>query len=457
MIRSMLALLLPSYVLSQVVAFENVNVIPMDRERVVERQTVVIRDGRIAQIGPAGKVAVPDGATKIAGTGKYLMPGLAEMHGHLPSPNSPRELVEHILFLYVANGVTTVRGMQGNPTALEHRSAVASGQLFGPRLYVAGPVFSGGSAKTPEAADKMVRDQKNAGYDLLKISEGVAPAVYDVIAKTANEVKIDFAGHVPNDVGVRRAIQVKQRSIDHLDNYLEALEADDSPVRSADAQTRARDLPFNVDERKIAELARLTRNAGVWNVPTMALWEIFHNGETGDTLRQKLPELRYMPRSTVEDWAKRKNAMLAPGAAPFMGFGVGSKVGDRVIELRRKMLKGLRDAGAKIALGTDSPQVFSVPGFSIHREMQLMVACGFTPFEVLQSGTRNVGEYFGILAETGTVEQGKRADLILLEANPLRDVSNVARRAGVVVKGRWIPEEEIKQRLEKLAAAAEKM
>jgi imidazolonepropionase-like amidohydrolase len=453
----MATLLVPSSVLSQVIAFENINVIPMDRDRVLERQTVIVRDGRVAQVGPAGKVTAPAGATKIAGSGKYLMPGLAEMHGHLPSPNSPRALVEHILFLYLANGVTTVRGMQGNPTALEHRSAIASGQLFGPRLYVAGPVFSGGSAKTVEIAQKMVRDQKEAGYDLLKISEGIAPIVYDAIVKAANEVKIDFAGHVPNDVGVRRAIQARQRSIDHLDNYLEALEADNSPVRNADAQTRARELPFHVDERKIPELARLTRDAGVWNVATMALWEIFHNSDTGDVLRKKLPELRYMPRTTVDDWVKRKNAMVAPNAGPFMGFAVGSKAGDRVIELRRKMLKGLHDAGAKVALGTDSPQVFSVPGFSLHREMQVMVACGFTPFEVLRSGTRDIGEYFGTLKETGTVEQGKRADLILLEGNPLQDISHVARRAGVVVNGRWLPEDEIKQRLEKLAAAAEKM
>ena len=141
-----------------------------------------------------------------------------------------------------------------------------------------------------------------------------------------------------------------------------------------------------------------------------------------------------------------------------MGLGVGGKTGARVIELRRKMLKGLRDAGAGIILGTDSPQTFSVPGFSIHREMQVMVAAaGLTPFEILQSGTRNVAVYFNTLVETGTVEQGKRADLVLLEANPLQDVANVARRSGVVVAGRWIPESEIQQRLEKLAAAAAKM
>jgi imidazolonepropionase-like amidohydrolase len=448
-----LALLPASF--GQVVAIENVNIIPMDRERVLERQTVVIDDGKIAQIGAS--VRVPAGAVRVDATGKFLIPGLAEMHGHLPSPDSTRELVEHILFLYVANGVTTVRGMLGNPAALDRRAAVASGQLLGPRLYVAGPAFSGGNTKTVEIAERMVREQKTAGYDLLKISEGVTPAVYDAIVRTANEVKIDFAGHVPNEVGVRRAIEVRQRSIDHLDNYLEALETESSPLRSADAQTRARELPFHVDERKISELAGLTRKAGVWNVPTMALWEIFHNGETGESLRAALPEVRYMPRTTVDEWVKRKNALLQPSSDIFMGFGVGSKTGAKVIELRRKMLKGLRDAGAKIALGTDSPQVFSVPGFSIHREMGVMVACGFTPFQVLQSGTRHVAEYFGTLSETGTVEQGKRADLILLEANPLKDISNAARVAGVVVAGRWLPSSEIQAHLQKLAAAAAKL
>jgi imidazolonepropionase-like amidohydrolase len=429
----------------------------MDRERVIEGQTVIVRGGRIAEIGPAAKLRAPEGATRVDASGKYLLPGLAEMHGHLPAPTSPPELVEHVLFLYVANGVTTVRGMQGNPAALEHRAAIASGRLLGPRLYVAGPPLSGGAAKTVEIAEKMVREQKTLGYDLLKIQEGLTPAVYNAIAKTAHEVKIDFAGHVPNDVGVRGAIAARQRSIDHLDNYIDAIEAEDSPARGGDAQARAQWVPFHIDERKIAEIAQLTRKAEVWNVPTMALWDVFHNGETGDALRKSHTEIRYMPRTTVDQWVQRKNAMLQPPNNVFMGFGVGGKTGARVMELRRKMLKGLRDAGAKIALGTDSPQVFSVPGFSIHREMAVMAEAGLTPFEVLQSGTRNVAEYFGTLSETGTVEAGKRADLLLLEANPLQSVSNVARRAGVMVNGRWFPEKEIQQRLETLAAAAAKM
>jgi imidazolonepropionase-like amidohydrolase len=441
---------------AQVIAFENVNVVPMDRERVLERQTVVLRDGRIAEIAPAGKIKAPAGAIRVPAAGKYLMPGLAEMHGHFPPPNSPPELVEQVLALYVANGVTTVRAMQGNPAALETRSAVAGRRLLGPRLYVAGTPLSGQSAKTVEAAERMVREQKAAGYDLLKIQEGLTRQVYDAVVRTARELKIPFGGHVPNEVGVRAALAARQTSIDHLDNYLEALEADDSPVRGADPQTRSRALALHLDERKIPALARATRDAGVWNVPTMALWEIFFNDQTGDDLRRALPEVRFMPATMVDQWTQRKNTMVRERSV-FMGLGAGSKSGERVIAVRKKMLKALHDAGAPIALGTDSPQVFSVPGFSIHRELAAMVECGLTPFHVLRTGTRNVAEYFGTLGETGTVEAGKRADLILLDANPLQNVAHIARRAGVVVNGRWIPESEIQALLEKIAAASAKM
>jgi imidazolonepropionase-like amidohydrolase len=437
-----------------VVAFENVNVIPMDRDRILRRQSVIVRDGRIAEIGAAGKVKVPSGALRVAGDGKYLMPGLAEMHGHLPGVGATSEVVESWFFLYVANGVTMVRGMIGDTVNLEQRASVAAGRLLGPTLYVAGPPFTGKSAPTVAAAEKMVRDEKAAGYDLLKLLDGgITREVYDAIAKTAREVNIPFAGHVPDLVGVEHAIESRQSTIEHLDHYLQALEADDSPIRNADPKTRAMELPFHLDERKMAKLARATRAAGVWNVPTMAVWDYFYSKDDGEALRQQMPELRYLSRSLVDQWVRGKDATLGK---PYMWFVPGSKSGDRVMEMRRKMLRALHDAGARVALGTDSPQSFSVPGFSIHREMPIMVECGFTPFEVLQSGTRAPAEYLGALAEFGTVAVGRRADLILLEANPLENVANVSRRAGVMVRGRWIPESEIQERLAKIAAAAAK-
>jgi imidazolonepropionase-like amidohydrolase len=445
MIRLILTPLTLGFTLAaQTVVFENVNVIPMDRERSLERQTVVVRDGRIAEVGPAARVQAPEGATRVDGTGKYLIPGLAEMHGHLPPAGTPREQVENILFLYIANGVTTVRGMLGGKEHLELRGEIAAGKTLGPTLYVAGPAFSGQSAPAPEAARKMVEEQKAAGFDHLKVQEGMSVESYDAMAAAARRVGIAFTGHVPNAVGVHRALDAGQKSIDHMDNYIDAVEADDSPVKNADAPTRARQLPLHLDERKIAPLAKKTRDRGVWIVPTMALWEIFNGQDTVESLRRR-PEIRYMPRQMVEQWSAAKQKMLA---------GLDAKAGALTIEFRKKMLRALHQAGAKIALGTDSPQTFSAPGFSIHREMPIMVECGMSPYEVLRSGTRNVAEYFGALKETGTIERGKRADLVLLEANPLADVANVARRAGVMARGRWLPESEIRARLERIAGAA---
>jgi imidazolonepropionase-like amidohydrolase len=322
---------------------------------------------------------------------------------------------------------------------------VASGKLFGPKLYVAGPPFNSRTVPTVEAAEKEVREQKAMGYDLLKILGGMDPEVYKAVARTAHELKIDFAGHVPSQVGVRGVLEASQRSIDHLDGYIASLELTAATSREE-------------EDRRIAELAQLTAAAGVWNVPTMYLWDVsFHNPETGDALRQRLTEVRYMPKSMVEEWVKSKTRRLRPPNDTPAGIGAFGQTGLRAMELRRKILKALRASNALITLGTDSPQTFSVPGFSIHRELNLMVDEGFTPFEAIETGTINVARYFGTTAETGTIATGKRADLILLNGNPLQNISNMEKRAGVMLNGHWLPESEIQQRLETIAAKAATM
>ncbi|HEV2764301.1 MAG TPA: hypothetical protein VGV38_15080, partial [Pyrinomonadaceae bacterium] len=235
---------------TQTVAFVGVNVVPMDRERVLENQTVVVRDGRIAEIGPAAKTKVPEGALRVEARGKYLMPGLAEMHGHLPHPNTPPAVADSLLLLFVANGVTTVRGMYGFPNHVALRERAARNEILAPTLYVAGPALSGQSVQSPSAADTLVREHKQAGYDLLKVHEGLSREAYDRIVATANEVKIPFGGHVADAVGLPHAIKSRQSSVEHMDGYLEALEADDSPIRNADPQTRAQKLLEHLDERK---------------------------------------------------------------------------------------------------------------------------------------------------------------------------------------------------------------
>ena len=425
------------------VAFVNVNVLPMDNERVLTDQTVVTSLGKISELGPASEIKVPRGATIVDGSEKYLIPGLAEMHAHLPRADTPAEEVDRILFLFLSNGVTTVRGMLGNASHLELRQQIADGTRLGPTIYAAGPAFRASDELTADAARQRVREQHQAGFDLLKILEGLSMDVYDAIADEATKVGIPFGGHVPNPVGLLHALAAGQGTIDHLDNFLDALEADDSPIKDADAATRGRELGLHADEEKIPALVAATKLADASVVPTMALWETF-NADVPAEHYAAFEELKYLPRETVDAWIesqKGRRERLNPEA------------GARVIEIRKKVLKALQDEGARIVFGTDAPQIFNVPGFSIHREISIMASAGLTPYEILASATKNAAEHFRAEA-FGRVKVGARADLMLLEANPLDDASNVSKRAGVMVRGQWLPEAEIQAELAELAETA---
>ena len=239
------------------VAFVNVNVVPMDANRVLADQTVVIRDGRIAALGASASTPAPAGATVVDGRGKYLMPGLAEMHGHVPAPTANPVFAEQVMFLYVASGVTTVRGMQGAAGQLDLRDRAVRQEIVGPMLYLAGPQFSGQTAPTPDAASARVRAQKQEGWDLLKVQVGMTVESYDAMARTAREIGIDFGGHVPVAVGVEHALAAGQKTFDHMDYFAETLGGD---------KTR-------VTDEAIAGLVAKVKAAGTWVVPTLYVWE----------------------------------------------------------------------------------------------------------------------------------------------------------------------------------------
>lgn len=421
-------------------AFTNVNVIPMDRERVLENQTVVIADGRITRMGPAASTQVPAGATTIDARGKYLMPGVAEMHGHIPGANV--EAAEDVLFLYVAAGATTVRGMQGHPAQLELRRRAQAGEIIAPRLWLAAPPLSGNNVPDAAAADRLVRQAKEAGFDLLKVHEGISAEAYAGIVKTAREVGLPWGGHVSQHVRVEGALRAQQSTIDHIDDYIDALNPPASPAWSANGGDRVRLMALNADESRIPELARATREAGVAIVPTQILWEVLRGARDPQQMLDR-PENRYIPQTTLTGWTNTVNNLRTnadPAAAA------------REVQLRNRLLEAMSDEGVLILMGTDAPQLFSVPGFSLHRELPVMVEAGMTPFQVLQSGTVNVAKFFGIEDEAGTVAEGKRADLLLLDANPLSDIGSMERIAGVMMDGRWLPRELIRQRLDEIAA-----
>ena len=424
-------------------AFVNVNVVPMDSERVIPGQTVVIDEGRIRSIDNAAHVEPAEGVEIVEGDGHYLLPGLTEMHGHLPNPRMSDEDIGNLLFLYVANGVTTVRGMQGDPSQFGLRNSIERGLLLGPHLYLSSVSMSGRSVTTPEEAARLARGYQVEGYDLIKTLEGLAPEVYEALAASASEAGIPFGGHVPDDVGLLGALAAGQVSIDHLDNYVEALVPEDARDADGGGLLAAGALVDRVDEGRIPELVRATVDAGAWVVPTMVLWETaFFGDRSSAEVRAERPEVRYMPPETVERWSEAVDTRLE---------GSDPEANRRVAELRRRILAALHEGGARIALGTDSPQIFSVPGFAMHHEMALYADVGMTPYEVLEIGTRRPAEYFDAAGEFGTVAVDRRADLILLAANPLDDIANLRQRAGVVVGGRWLPESEIQSRLTEIA------
>jgi len=435
-------------------AILDVTVIPMDRQRVLPNQTVVVREGRIVSVGPASRVSVPGDAVRIDGRGKYLVPGLAEMHAHVQGPQAPNseELNRDIMFLYVANGITTIRAMLGAPNQLVLREKLTRGEVVGPAMYVAAPSLNGQTAPDPVVAEKLVRAHKQAGYDLLKIHPGLNSPAYDAIVRTARDVGITWAGHVSSQIGIERILETRQSTVDHLDGYIEGAASDEMKRRmiSGDRAVSLPEMWRSVTDARMRDLARRTRLAGVWNVPTMFLWESFSAAGSPEEWARR-GEMKYAPKQWVDNWINQKQSRIQSDARN----GVSAADAVLHIQLRRRMLKALADEGALLLMGTDSPQMFNVPGFALHRELQVAIEAGLTPFQVLESGTKNVGLYVARDLKQdgrfGTVTAGSRADLVLLNANPLQSIANLADRAGVMARGRWLSRADIDAGLAALA------
>lgn len=416
-------------------AFINVNVIPMDEERILQNYTVITDEDRIVEMGPADEIEIPSDAHIIDGKGKYLIPGLAEMHGHVP-PTHPNQnmpsyfndrYVESTLFLYVAAGLTTVRGMLGYEHQLELKGRVNSGELIGPNLYLAGPSFNGSSISSPEEAVAKVKKQYDEGWDLIKVHPGLTKAEYDAMAKTANELEFSFGGHVPQEVGIEHALEMGQLTIDHIDGYYAYLSQFEGVGR----------------EEKMKEIVSRTKAAGAWIVPTQALWETIIGAGDYAAMKQ-YDELKYIPEAVRQSYNRfvQNNVENNPN--------LDLEEAREHARWRQKILQEMNKQGVGILMGTDAPQLFSVPGFSIHRELPFMAEAGMTPYEILQSGTANVGKYFADKDDFGIIAKGMRADLVLVNGNPLENLTLLKSHSGVMVRGRWYPRDVIDEKLKEI-------
>jgi hypothetical protein len=442
------------------IAITNVNVVPMTRDTLIRDATVIVRNGRIAALGPAGRVTVPAGATRISGRGKYLIPGLADAHTHLYSDDElPDSLASYELGVMLANGVTAARLMIGTPEHLELRDDVSAGRMLGPQLWLASPMLTGRSGApnsrtvtTPEQARAAVREAADAKYDFIKIVDPLTPEVYEAIVDEARARGVRIDGHVDPGVGVMRALAAKQ-SIQHLDGYFEAALADSAPTRTSLTQGGVFRLANwrtidHVDDAKLARLAGATARSGIWSTPTLTVFNTaFAIGFTDEDLHAR-PDWKLMPGNFRRGYLQARSRYWNPANDSVRT----AERRRRYVDFRNRAVKAIADSGGagRILAGSDSPDWFMVYGWTMHRELQSLVEAGLTPYQALAAATRNPAEYFGGLREWGTIEVGKRADLVLLDANPLEDIRNTTRIDAVAIGGRWLARSE----LDKMLAAA---
>lgn len=406
------------------VAIVNVTVLPMDRERVLRGQTVMIEGGVITRVIPG---EVPAGATRIDGAGKYLIPGLLDLHVHLAS--NPADEQRHLLRLFLANGVTTVLNMRGTPEILALRAAVAEGRAPGPAIYTVGPYINEPFVTTPAEVERAVAEQKRAGYDFVKLHGNLSRDAYARLNAVARREGIRVIGHAPRNLGVEAMFAERQYAVAHAEEFL------------YDTTNSSRD--FVQLGPRIPALAREMVRTGTWLMPNLTAYKII--GDQVNDLEAMLarPEMRYLPQSNQVGWGPATNPYTAR-------FRKDQVPGFRArFAMLQRLTKRFQEDGVGLLIGTDAMNVGVVPGFSTHDEMAELVAAGLTPFQALQAATINAGAFLGG-ERRGQVAAGHRADLVLLEANPFEDIAHTRRIAGVMVRGRWLARGDLDRILEDL-------
>lgn len=413
------------------VAFVDVAVLTMERAGVLEHQTVVIRDGRVASIGPSSRTKPPGAARIIDGRGLFLLPGFSDMHTH---PRQPLDLLT-----YLANGITTIRAMWGDSTTLAWRRDVAAGKLAGPRIFTAGPILEGSPPSQPSMrvltnpadARAEVEAQHRTGYDFIKVYNSLPAAVYDSVTRIARGLGMPVAGHVPFEVGLGGALAARQASIEHLRGYIAELVPKDAAVQPG-ATLRSRTVAWNyIDRSRIPGLVERTARAGVWNCPTFVVAYHMMLPDSAYRALMRRPEVGLFPgqgapdRSTISYLADFTEADFAEA--------------QRALGPQLELALALHRRGGKLMVGTDS----WLQGYAYHDELALFEQAGFSRAEVIGLATRAGPEYLGLGATQGGVAVGQVADLQLVGGNPLESLGNLEDRRGVMARGRWYSREEL--------------
>ena len=419
--------------------------------------TVVVHEGRIAELGRSAAVQVPPDAKTVDGSGKYLIPGLWDMHVHTVFGDwLPRD-EKVMLPLFVANGVTGVRDMGGDLDVLKQwRAAIAAGRLLGPRMIIAGPMLDGpvprfpSSAPVANAADgrRVVDELKARGVDFIKIQSLIPRDGYFAAAAETRKLGIVFVGHVPDAVRASEASNAGQKSIEHFTGIFEGC----TPIED-ELLKGPKSLGLNVkhyDATRAKALIALMAKNQTWQVPTL-VWE---RGQwlVDDIDLTHDPLTKYAPAS----WKERTWPMFVTDIMKDMDTDP-LPVRRKFVQMELDMALAMFRAGVPFMAGTDTAAgVHVFPGFSLHQELVLFQRAGLTPMQALQTATLNPAKFLGRTADLGTVEKDKLADLVVLDADPLKDIANTQKIRGVVLAGRYFDRSALDRMLrdvEKAAAA----
>ena len=433
----------------------DVNIVDVATGTVRPDMTVVIEKGRISSILKLARTESLTAPRIVEGRGKYLIPGLWDMHVHTMFGDWIPGSKEVSLPLFVANGVTGVRDMGGNlDTLLAWRKEIAAGTLIGPRMVIAGPMLDGPKPRfpdsvqltSPEQARKAVDDLKARGADFIKVQSFIHRDEYFAVADEAKKQHIVLVGHVPDVIRASEASDAGQKSIEHFTGVFEGCSTrEDDFLKGPKTPKQFLD---SYDESKCkALIAQFARNH-TWQVPTL-VWE---RGQwlVDVTDFSHWPEIQYAPQS----WQKK--------SWPTFIKSIEKELDTDPVDARRQFVKkelemtrAMHNAGVQFLAGTDTAAAVAVlPGFSLHTELEYFVEAGLTPAESLRTATLNPAIFFGEEADRGTVAQGKVADLVLLNANPLEDIHNTRKISAVIMNGRFFDRAHLDKMLSQIAAYA---
>lgn len=430
---------------SQPLAIVDVSVIVPGRDSAVGNQTVLIKGESIVAMGSAGSVKVPLGVKIIDGSGKFLMPGLWDMHVHWYEEKS--------LSLFVANGVLGIRQMFGKSVHLDWRKRVEAGTLLGPRMIVGSPIVDGkdpawpGSIEfdRPNLAKELVKRLKSEGWDFIKVYEWLNADAFRALAKEAKSQDIPFEGHLPMSMNVLEAAQLGQRTLEHLGNVRESCTPNERDLRTmlqaavaAPNRFEALDHGYNdffakhpnnrMNTLIAVDVCKKLSKTGVWICPTLTVLQSL--GRMNDPEFVSDPRLKYMSPSVREAWKPSNDVRMKDWTRD--DFDYWKLDGDRKFSI----VKMLLDTGNRFLAGTDCLNPNCFPGFSLHDELHLLVQSGLSPSQAIEAATLNPARYAGQERLWGSISVGKRADAVLLTKNPLSDIRNTTSIDTVIQDGR---------------------